>query len=283
MDHVRRQLQLRHMLLVIDHPGDLRVVEAIFVDEHLPDPHAGRHRIGAHADALAFQVLGHLDASLGADEHARMMEAPDDEDRQRHERRAIGAGDDIGGRRQLAHVELDVADHPAERADLRLHRDELGLDAFDLDAAVADRRGVRMFRDRHFQMYFARHAILSWEAPRHACLFAAKSRASGARSTQPEQFLGWRDHFLSPVADRFAAQGYKFYAECCDKLHAGRPILLRRSISIHAHPIGPHRLIIFSNFYNSIAPIPALLPVNRSHRVHPSIERKNAATAPSRR
>ena len=43
---------------------------------------------------------------------------------------------------------------PAERADLRLHRHEFGIDAFDLDAAVADRGGVRMVGNRQLQADF---------------------------------------------------------------------------------------------------------------------------------
>ena len=60
-----------HVLLVVDHPGDLGGVEAVFVDEDAARPHAGGDRIGAHADLLAFQVLRHLDAGIGPARRSR--------------------------------------------------------------------------------------------------------------------------------------------------------------------------------------------------------------------
>ena len=64
-----------------------------------------------------------------------MVKRAHHEDRQRHERRAIGAGNDVGGRRQFADVELDLAHHPAEGPDLRLHVREMRFDALDRNAA----------------------------------------------------------------------------------------------------------------------------------------------------
>ena len=147
------ELHLLDVLLVVDPPGDLVVVDAELVDQHLARPHAGGDRIGAHAGLLALKVLGRADPRVGPDEQPRMVEAAHDEDRQRDERLPVGARDDVGRRRDLADVELQVAHHPAERADLRLHRDELGLDALDRDLAGLDRHRMRMIRDRDLQFH----------------------------------------------------------------------------------------------------------------------------------
>ena len=50
--------------------------------------------------------------------------------------RAARAGDHVGGRRHLADVEFDVADHAAERPDDRHHLDEIRIDALDRRRAV---------------------------------------------------------------------------------------------------------------------------------------------------
>jgi hypothetical protein len=154
MDHVGRQLQLRDVLLVVDDPGHLGRIEAELVDQHLARPHAGRHRVGAHADLLAFEILRGLDPGIRAYQQAAMVKAAHDEDRQRDERRAIGTGDDVSGRRQFADVEFDVAHHAAEGADLRLDGDELGVHAFDGNGSVADGRRVRVFSDGDLEVDF---------------------------------------------------------------------------------------------------------------------------------
>ena len=59
------------------------------------------------------------------------METARHENRQGDERRAVSARDDIGRRRELAHVEFDLAHHAPKGADLRLDRDELGVHALD--------------------------------------------------------------------------------------------------------------------------------------------------------
>ena len=115
------------MLFVIDHPGHLRGVEPVLVDEDAARPDAGGDRIGAHADLLALKVLGHLDPGIGTHDEAAVMEAPHQEDRQRNERCAERARDHVGRGRHLAHVELDIAHHSAERADDGHDLDEVGL------------------------------------------------------------------------------------------------------------------------------------------------------------
>jgi hypothetical protein len=49
-----------------------------------------------------------------------------------------GAGDDVGGRCQLADVEFDVPHHSAEHTDLWLDSDEFGIHALDGDGPVAN-------------------------------------------------------------------------------------------------------------------------------------------------
>src|SRR5262249_55194224 len=134
--------------------GDLGGVQAELVDQHLAGPHAGGHRVGTHADLLALEVLGRVDAGVGAHQQAAVVEAADHEDGQADERGAGRAGGDVGGGGDLADVELDVAHHAAERADLRLDGHELRVHAFDGDGAVTDGRGVRVFRDGDLEVDF---------------------------------------------------------------------------------------------------------------------------------
>jgi hypothetical protein len=129
-------------------------VDAEFVHQHLAQPHAGGDRISAHADLLAFQVFRGLDASVRTHQHAAVVEAAHDKDRQADERRAVGTGDDVGGRRQFANIEFDVAHHAAEGADLRLDGDEFGIHALDGDGAVADGGGMGMLGDRDLERDF---------------------------------------------------------------------------------------------------------------------------------
>ncbi len=139
------------VLLVVHHPGDLGGIEAVFVDEDAAGPHAGRHRIGAHADLLAFEVLGQLDPGIRPHDEAAVMKAAHEEDRQRDVGSTVRARDHIGRRRHLADVELELAHHPPEGLDDRLHLDDIGVDAFDRHAAVLDRGGVAVAADRDLQ------------------------------------------------------------------------------------------------------------------------------------
>ena len=65
VDDVGRQLQLTDVLLVVDHPGHLGAVEAVLVDQDAARPNSRRHRIGPHADLLAFEVARRLDTGIG--------------------------------------------------------------------------------------------------------------------------------------------------------------------------------------------------------------------------
>src|SRR5882724_1332120 len=91
------------------------------------------------------------DAGVRPHDEAAMMETAHQEDRQRDVGRAACARDHIGRRRHLADVELDVANHAAERLDDRYHLDEIGVDALDRDAAVLDRAGMAVAADGDLQ------------------------------------------------------------------------------------------------------------------------------------
>src|SRR5262249_55431760 len=83
-------------------PGHLRDVDAVVVLQDAARPDAGRHRVGAHARLLPFEVLGAADAAILAVHEAAVVEAPHDEDGERPERRAERSRDHVGGGRHLA-------------------------------------------------------------------------------------------------------------------------------------------------------------------------------------
>jgi hypothetical protein len=160
MDHVRRQLQSRDMLLVIDDPRHLCRVEAVFVDEDAAGPNAGGHRIGADADLLAFEVLGHPDIGVRPHHEAAVMEAPHQEDRERRVGRAAGARDHVRCRRHFADVEFEVADHPPERGDDWANLNEIGVDALDRHLCGFHCAGVAVIGDRELQARLISHLLL---------------------------------------------------------------------------------------------------------------------------
>ena len=135
-------------------------VETVLVDEDAARPDAGGHRIGAHADLLALEILRHLDAGIRPHDEAAVMEAPHEEDRQRDEGRAARARDHVGGGRQLADVELDVAHHAAERGDDRHHLDEVRLDVPDRDVCGLQGAGVAVAADRDLQARLVCHLFV---------------------------------------------------------------------------------------------------------------------------
>src|SRR4051812_3110858 len=89
------------------------------------------------------------------------MKAPHHENRKRDVRRAARPCDQIGGRRHLADVELDVAYHPTERRDDRNNFDEVRLDALDQNRPVLDRRRVPRRGDGNLQRHFHIHCFSS--------------------------------------------------------------------------------------------------------------------------
>src|SRR5262245_4081150 len=135
---IGRQLQRLHMLLIVDHPGHLRTVEPVVVDQDATGPHPRGHRIGAHSNFLAFEVLRIADVGVRAHQQSTMMKAARDKDRQSNERPTERTGHDVGCRGNLANVEFDVADHAPIGGDLRLNLDEIGSNPLDRDAARKD-------------------------------------------------------------------------------------------------------------------------------------------------
>jgi hypothetical protein len=90
-----------------------------------------------------------------------MVEPAHHEDRQRDVGRAARPRDHVGGRRQLADVEFEVAHHAPERADDRLHLDEVRGDALDGNAAVLHRGRVAVSGNRDIELYAViRHPVL---------------------------------------------------------------------------------------------------------------------------
>ena len=133
MDHVVRQDHLRNVFLIIDDPRHLARIETKLIDQNAAGPHASGYRIGAHADHLAFEILGMLDPRIRPHEQTAMMELAEDEKGQCHEGRPIGTCDNISGWRKLTNIELHLPHHAAEGGDLRLDADEFGLNPFNLD------------------------------------------------------------------------------------------------------------------------------------------------------
>src|SRR5262249_4861601 len=151
MHHVGRQFEAGDMLLVIDHPGDLGGIETVLVHEDSARPHPGGDGIGAHADFLALEVVGLLDAGIRTHDEAAVVEAPHQENRQRNERSAERAGDHVGRGRHLADVEFDIAHHAAECADDGHDLDEVGLQPRNRDRAALDILGMAVGGDGNLQ------------------------------------------------------------------------------------------------------------------------------------
>jgi hypothetical protein len=144
---VRRRLVLRDVLVAREHPRDLVEVDAVLRRKHPARPDARGDRVAAvDADAFPLEVpwLAH-DPRVRQDR--AVVEAADEEDRQRRECLPVLAGTRVGGDRQLADVVGALTHHPPERADQRVDLLELELDAAGRDGAVLERR-VRALRAR---------------------------------------------------------------------------------------------------------------------------------------
>src|SRR5260370_1914675 len=86
------------------------------------------------------------DGGIRTDQQAAVVEATRDEKRERDERCAVSAGNDVGGGSDLAHVEFDLTDHSTVRCDLRNDLNEVRGNAFDVHLAVQKGRCVRIAR-----------------------------------------------------------------------------------------------------------------------------------------
>src|SRR5262249_6314533 len=127
------------LLLAAIAPMDLCRLDAIFVLHHAAHPDHGRDLIFGHADALAAQILGLLDARVGADVHARMTEDARDERRNGDVGRGAGRyRAQVARERELRDVELVKLEGAVEGL-LRVERQVGDGAAVDLDAAIPDR------------------------------------------------------------------------------------------------------------------------------------------------
>jgi len=131
------------MLVAGQHPGDPAEIDSVLVLQDAARPDARRHRIAAiDADLFAFEVLRAPDAGFGVVEDGAMMEGPHDEDRQRGEAPAVGAGGEIGRRRHLRHVEFEAPHHPAEGLDDGRHLFDVESDTRHPDRAILQCLGM---------------------------------------------------------------------------------------------------------------------------------------------
>src|SRR3984893_1925078 len=157
--HIRRQLERRDVLLIVDHPRHLCGVEFVLIDEDAARPHPGGHRISAYSDLFAFQVLGHLDACIGTHHEAAVMKAAHQKDRQGNERSAERARDHVSRGCHLADVELHIPDHTPECPDNRHDLDEVRLNACDGNRPVLEGLGMTVAGDGNFQSWPLRHCF----------------------------------------------------------------------------------------------------------------------------
>ena len=132
------------MVVVVHDPRDRVDVEVVLVAQDAAHPHPGGHRVGADADPLALQVGGETDAVCITALHVGVVETAVEEDRGPGERNPGLQCHQVGGRREFAHVELEVADHPPVGAD-----DRADLDGFD---CVAVHRDVAAQQGLHVQV-----------------------------------------------------------------------------------------------------------------------------------
>src|SRR5260370_4886938 len=136
------------MFLGVDYPGHFGRIEAVFVDKDAARPDASRHRIGTHADLLAFEILGHADAGVWPNDKTTVMKSAHYEDRQCDVRCAACARDHVGSRRHLADVELNAPNHPAERLDDRHDFDEIRVHFLYWNDDLFDRQRGAVSADR---------------------------------------------------------------------------------------------------------------------------------------
>ena len=126
------------MRLLERQPLHARDVDAVVFHQDRADPGAGRHRVGAHADALAVQVLGLERAALGVVDEIRVLEARHHHEWQQPIRLAMRLGDELRHDRHLGDLELEIAHHALE---------ELRRAAFHLDEVELVGARLELLRD----------------------------------------------------------------------------------------------------------------------------------------
>ena len=112
------------------HPVDLREIDAVFVLQHAADEDRGGLGVERHADALALEILGRLDAGFLVDRDVAVAEDARGEDRDRDERAvALGVALKRLGARHLRRVEFLAAAHAVENLARAVDGDEIEVDA----------------------------------------------------------------------------------------------------------------------------------------------------------
>ncbi len=141
-----RQLEPRRrrevdVLVELGDPFDRGVRHAVLLLEEAAHPVDRGDEKRLDADAAADQVGRLLDPLRGIDEHEAVAEAAMQEHRQRAHRPVLAAGDDVGRRRGLRHVEVAVA-QKAPVPGRRIHVGEHGeVDAVGLHRPLPERAG----------------------------------------------------------------------------------------------------------------------------------------------
>ena len=170
------------VLVELGDPFDRGMRHAVFLFQQPAHPVDRGDEERLDADAAADQVGRLLDPLRRIDEHEAVAEAAMQEHRQRTHRPVLAAGDDVGRRRGLRHVEVAVAQeapmpgrriHVGEHGEVdavRLHRPLLER-AGDLVIAAGERDGdvLRQRRSSEFRRFASRRRSALWAGHGRAC------------------------------------------------------------------------------------------------------------------
>jgi hypothetical protein len=106
------------------------------------DPDIAGGLQGRATDSLADQILRRCDAGLRIDEDVAVPEFAEQEHRDRCNRHAAFARDQVGRHVELANIERQLANHAAVPLRIRQLRDERQIDAIDRHAAIEQTANV---------------------------------------------------------------------------------------------------------------------------------------------
>ena len=143
---------------------NLAQIDAVFVLQQPVDVDRRGHGQERHADALALEVLGRLDAGLAVDGDEAVTEGARGKYRDGDER-ALLVGETLDEFRagELGDVELLPARHAVENRPRLIDGDEVEIDALDLDLAGIERLHavVEPARKRKLQLGHCMSAVPS--------------------------------------------------------------------------------------------------------------------------
>ena len=112
--HRRRIRHVGHVPFLQSDPFDAVEPDAAPVGQQGADPHRGRRRVGAHADATAAQGFRRHRTTLGVVNQVWQRIPAEHDDRQQPQRDAARACHQERHQRQFRYVELEVADDALE-------------------------------------------------------------------------------------------------------------------------------------------------------------------------